>query len=156
VGSTAHFLEIAYFAPGGMTCRSAQTSTDWLNARQHRRLRSTSARPVPSITVVPEHTFNGVRLSVPTAFGIVATHWPLARLSVGENGVELISGLPLRSEWYSPLNEIASVMVEGHSVVFARADGGTASFSFFSWKHEAIVAALVECGLQVEHVEGVA
>jgi hypothetical protein len=97
----------------------------------------------------------GVRLSVPTAFGIVATSWPLARISIGENGVELISSFPLRSDWYSPLDEITSVKADGHSTLIARADGSIASFRFFSWNHDAIVAALLECGLQVEHVDTV-
>jgi hypothetical protein len=97
----------------------------------------------------------GVSLSVPTAFGIVATGWPFARISIGEDGVELIARCPLRSEWYSPLDEIAFVKADGHSALVARADGGTASFRFFGWTHDAIVAALVGCGLQVEHVDKV-
>jgi hypothetical protein len=70
--------------------------------------------------------------------------------------VELISTLPLRSEWYSPLGEITSVKTDGRSALFARADGSTACFRFFSRNHDAIVAALLECGLHVEHVETVA
>jgi hypothetical protein len=97
----------------------------------------------------------GVRLSVPTAFGIVATGWPFARISIGEDGVELIARCPLRSEWYSPLDEIAFVKADGHNALIARADGGIGCFRFFSWNHDAIVTALVGCGLQVEHVDEV-
>jgi hypothetical protein len=99
--------------------------------------------------------FMGVRLSVPTAFGIVATSWPFARISIGEDGVELIARYPLRSEWYSPLDEIAIVKADGHSALVARADGDIARFRFLSWNHDAIVAAFVGCGLQVEHVDKV-
>jgi hypothetical protein len=66
--------------------------------------------------------------------------------------VELIARYPLRSEWYSPLDEIAFVKADRHSALIARADGGIAWFRFFSWNHEAIVAALVECGLHVDNV----
>lgn len=102
-----------------------------------------------------QHTFIGVRLSVPTTFGILATGWPFAQISIGEDGVELIARFPLRSEWYSPLDEIALVKADGYRALFARADGSTASFRFFSWNHDAIVAALVGCGLPVEHVDKV-
>jgi hypothetical protein len=97
----------------------------------------------------------GVRLSVQTPFGILGTGWPFARISIGQNGVEFISILPLRSEWFSPIDEIISVKADGHSAIFARADGGMACFRFFSWKHDAIVAALIECGLNVEHAEAI-
>jgi hypothetical protein len=106
--------------------------------------------------VVTQHTFTGVRLSVLTAFGVVATSWPFARISIGEDGVELISTFPLRSEWYSPLDVITSVTADGHRVVFGRTDGSTACFRFFSWSHDVLVSALVECGLRVEHVDNVA
>ena len=99
--------------------------------------------------------FMGVRLSVPTAFGIVATSWPFARISIGEDGMELIARYPHRSEWYSPLDEIAFVKADEHSALISRADGSIACFRFFSWNHDAIVAALVGCGLQVEHVDKV-
>ncbi len=102
-----------------------------------------------------QHTFTGVRLSVPTAFGVVATSWPFARISIGENGVELISTFPLRSEWYSPLDEITSVKADGHRVLIGRTDGGSACFRFFAWSHDVLVSALVECGLRVEHVDNV-
>jgi hypothetical protein len=97
----------------------------------------------------------GVRLSVPTAFGIIATGWPFARISIGEEGVELIARCPLRSEWYSPLEEIAFVKTDGHSALVARSDGSTACFTFLRRSHDAIVAALVGCGLRVEQVEHV-
>jgi hypothetical protein len=97
----------------------------------------------------------GVRLSVPTAFGINATGWPFARISIGEDGVELIATFPLRSEWYSPLDEIAFVKADGHRALIARADGGTACFRFFGWNHDAVVAAFAGCGLRVEHVDEV-
>jgi hypothetical protein len=99
--------------------------------------------------------FMGVRLSVPTAFGVVATSWPFARISIGEEGVELIARYPLRSEWYSPIDEIALVKADRHSALIARADGSIAWFRFFSRTHDAIVAALAGCGLQVEHVDKV-
>jgi hypothetical protein len=102
---------------------------------------------------VTQHTFIGVRLSVPTAFGILATGWPFAQISIGEAGVELIARCPLRSEWYSPLEEIALVKADGHCALFARADGSTSCFRFFRWNHDAIVNALVGCGLQIEHVD---
>jgi hypothetical protein len=98
----------------------------------------------------------GVRLSVPTDFGINATGWPFARISIGEDGVELIATFPLRSEWYSPLDEIAFAKADEHRVLIARADGSTACFRFFRWKHDAVVAAFAGCGLQVEHVDNVA
>jgi hypothetical protein len=123
------------------------------SARHHHRLSSTCSRPVASIGVATQHTFMGVRLSVPTPFGAVATSWPLARLSIGDHGVELISSLPLRSEWYSPIDEITSVRVDARSALIARDDGGTAYFRFFRWNHDAIVVALLDCGLQVEHVD---
>ena len=69
--------------------------------------------------------------------------------------MELIARYPLRSEWYSPLDEIAFVKADRHSALIARADGGIACFRFFSWNHQAIVAALVGLGLQVEHVDKV-
>jgi hypothetical protein len=97
----------------------------------------------------------GVRLSVPTAFGINATGWPFARISIGENGVELIATFPLRSEWYSQLDEIAFVKADGHRAHIARVDGSTAYFRFFSWTHDAVVAAFTGCGLQVELVDTV-
>lgn len=121
----------------------------------HPQVRSTFSRLVASISVDTQHTFTGVRLAVPTAFGVVATGWPLARISIGENGVELISSFPLRSEWYAPLDEITSVKADRHSLRVARADGSTALFRFWSWTHDAIVDALVDCGLQVEHVDKV-
>jgi hypothetical protein len=95
----------------------------------------------------------GVHLSVPTTFGIIATSWPFAGISIGEDGVELIARCPLRSEWYSPLDEIAFVKADGRSALIARADGSIARFRFFSWNHDAIVAAFVGCGLPVEHVD---
>jgi hypothetical protein len=107
------------------------------------------------MSVATQHAFMGLRLSVPTPFGVVGTSWPLARISIGENGVELISSLPLRSEWYSPLDEITSVKADGHSALITRADGSVGCFRFFSRNHDAIVAALLECGLQVEHVDTV-
>ena len=106
--------------------------------------------------MVAQHTFMGVRLSVPTAFGILATGWPFAQISIGEDGVELIARFPLRSEWYSPLDEIALVKADGRCALFARTDGSTACFRFFSWNHDAIVTALVGCGLHVEHVDTIA
>ena len=102
-----------------------------------------------------QHTFMGVRLSVPTTFGIIATGWPFARISIGDDGVELIARFPLRSEWYAPLDEIAFVKADGQSALIGRADGGSARFRFFRRNHDAIVAALVGCGLQVEHVDKV-
>ena len=99
--------------------------------------------------------FMGARLSVPTAFGIIATSWPFARISIGEDGVELIARYPLRSEWYSPLDEVAFVKADRRSALIARADGSIACFRFFSWNHDAIVAALDGCDLQVEHVDKV-
>ena len=100
-------------------------------------------------------TFSGVRLSVPTAFGILATSWPFARIAIGEDGVELIAILPRRSEWYSELGDIISVKADGQNLLIVRADGGTARFRFWSRDHDAIVAALVECGLSVDHVESI-
>ena len=100
-------------------------------------------------------TFSGVRLSVPTAFGILATGWPFARISIGEDGVELIAILPRRSEWYSKLSDIISVEADRHNVLIARADGGTARFRFWNRDHDAIIAALVECGLSVKQVENI-
>ncbi len=97
----------------------------------------------------------GVHLSVPTAFGIIATSWPFAGISIGKDGVELIARCPLRSEWYSPLEEIAFVKVDGRSALIARADGSTARFRSFRWNHDAMVVALAGCGLHVEHVEHV-
>ncbi len=117
---------------------------------------STYSRPLASISVATQHTFAGVRLSVPTVFGVVATSWPFARISIGDNGVELISSFPLRSEWYSPLDLISSVTADGQRVLFGRADGSTACFRFFSWSHDGLVSTLVECGLRVEHVDNVA
>jgi hypothetical protein len=102
-----------------------------------------------------QHTFMGVHLSVPTVFGNITTSWPFARISIGDDGVELIARFPLRSEWCSPLDEITFVKADGHSALVARADGGIARFRFFSWNHDSIVAALVGCGLQVEHVDTV-
>ncbi len=69
--------------------------------------------------------------------------------------MELIAILPRRSEWYSQLDDIVSVKADGQNVLIARADGGTARFRFWSRDHDAIVAALVECGLYVEHVESI-
>ena len=100
-------------------------------------------------------TFSGVRLSVPTVFGILATGWPFARISIGEDGVELIAILPRRSEWYSQLDEVISVEADRQNVLIARADGATASFRFWNRDHDAIVAALVECGLSVKQVENI-
>jgi hypothetical protein len=97
----------------------------------------------------------GVRLSVPTAFGGNATGWPFARISIGDNGVELIATFPLRSEWYSPLDEIAFVKADGHRVLIARADGSSAYFRFFRWNHDAVVAAFAGCDLHVEYVDDV-
>jgi hypothetical protein len=105
--------------------------------------------------VVDQRTFSGVQLAVPTAFGLITTSWPFARISIGEQGVELIASWPLRSEWYSPLADITSVREDGHRVSFARNDGGSAYFRFWSWNHDEIVAALLECGLYVERVERV-
>ena len=102
-----------------------------------------------------QQTFMGVRLSVETTFGIIGTSWPFARISIGGDGVELIATYPLRSEWYSPLDEIALVKADGHSALVAGTDGSIARFRFFSRSHDAIVAALVGCGLQVEHVDKV-
>jgi hypothetical protein len=100
--------------------------------------------------------FSGVRLSVPTAFGILATGWPFARISIGEDGVELVAILPRRSEWYSQIDDIVSAKADGQNVLLARRDGGSARFRFWSRDHDAIIAALVECGLSVEHVEHIA
>lgn len=97
--------------------------------------------------------FSGVRLSVPTPFGILATSWPFARISIGENGVELISILPRRSEWYSQLDDVAWVEADGQNLLIARTDGRTARFRFWSRDHDAIVAALVGLGLSVKHVD---
>jgi hypothetical protein len=105
--------------------------------------------------VVTQRAFAGVRLSVPTAFGVVATSWPFARISIGDEGVDLISTFPLRSEWYSPLEAITSVKADGHRVLFGRADGSTACFRYFSRSHEDLVSALAECGLRVEQVDTV-
>jgi hypothetical protein len=112
-------------------------------------------RPVASSSVVTTRTFGGVRLSVPTAFGILATGWPFARISIGEDGVELIAILPRRSEWYSELDDITSVKADAQNVLLGRADGGIARFRFCNRDHDAIIAALVECGLSVEHVESI-
>jgi hypothetical protein len=106
--------------------------------------------------VVNRHTFTGIGLSVPTAFGVVATSWPFARISIGEEGVELMSTFPLRSEWFSPLDMITSVKADGRRISFGRTDGSTAFFKFFSWSHDVAVSALIESGLQVEHVDNVA
>jgi hypothetical protein len=95
----------------------------------------------------------GVHLAVPTAFGEITTGWPFARISIGEDGVDLISSFPLRSEWYAPLDEITSVKADGSKVRFARADGRTASFRFFSWNRDALVSTLLECGLRVDHID---
>ena len=69
--------------------------------------------------------------------------------------MELIAKYPLRSEWYSRLDEIALAKAEERRALIARADGSIACFRFFSWNHEAIVAELVGCGLPVEHVDKV-
>lgn len=105
--------------------------------------------------MVTQHTFMGVRLSVPTAFGVVGTSWPFARISIGEDGVELISILPHRSEWHAPLDEITSVKADGQRVLIGRTDGSSACFRFFSWSHDVLVSAFAECGLRVEHVDNV-
>lgn len=105
--------------------------------------------------MVSQHTFTGVRLSVPTAFGVVATSWPFARISIGMDGVELISTFPLRSEWYSPVTAITSVRADRHRVVLGRSDGSRAYFRFFSWCHDDLISSLVECGLRVEHADNV-
>lgn len=97
--------------------------------------------------------FTGVNFSVPTAFGEVTTGWPFSRISIGEDGVELISTFPLRSEWYSPLDEITSVKAAGSRIMFGRADGSSACFRSFGWNRDALVSTLVECGLRVEHVD---
>ena len=102
-----------------------------------------------------QHTFMGIHLSVPTAFGILATSWPFAGISIGEEGVELIARCPLRSEWYSPLDEIAFVKADERSALIARADGSLAFFRYFRRNHDAIVTALCGCGLQIEQVERV-
>jgi hypothetical protein len=104
---------------------------------------------------VKARTFSGVRLSVPTAFGLLQTGWPFARMYIGGEGVELIAVLPRRSEWYSQLDDIISVEADGRNVLFTRADGGIARFRFWTRNHDAIVAALVECGLSVKHVENI-
>ncbi len=70
--------------------------------------------------------------------------------------MELISSLPRRSEWYSQLDDVTSVKADGQSVLIARADGSTARFRFWSRDHDAIIAALVECGLPVKHVDKIA
>ena len=116
---------------------------------------SPSCRQLPSINVVTQHTFTGLRLSVPTAFGVVATSWPFARISIGEDGVDLISTFPLRSEWCASLDEITSVKTDGQRVRFGRRDGSIACFRHFSWSHDGLVSALVGCGLRVEHVDEV-
>ena len=116
---------------------------------------STCSGPVASASVAKARTFSGVRLSVPTAFGILATGWPFARISIGEDGVELIAILPRRSEWYSQLDDIISVEADRQNVLIARADGGIARFRFWNRDHDAIVAALVECGLSVKQVENI-
>lgn len=113
----------------------------------------TRSRPVASPCVATARTFYGVRLCVPTAFGIDATSWPFARISIGEAGVELISSFPLRSEWYSPLDEVSWVKADPQNVLIARVDGSTARFRFWSRSHDAIIAALVEYGLPVRHVD---
>ena len=106
-------------------------------------------------SVAKARTFSGVRLSVPTVFGILATGWPFARISIGEDGVELIAILPRRSESYSQLDDVISVEADRQNVLIARADGGAASFRFWNRDHDAIVAALVECGLSVKQVENI-
>ena len=116
---------------------------------------SPSCRPLPSFNVVTQHTFTGLRLSVPTAFGVVATSWPFARISIGEDGVDLISTFPLRSEWYASLDEITSVKTDEQRVRFGRRDGSIAYFRVFSWSHDDLISALVEWGLRVEHVDEV-
>jgi hypothetical protein len=103
--------------------------------------------------VVIQHTFTGVRLSVPTAFGAVATGWPFARISIGEDGVDLLSTFPLRSEWYSPLDAITSVRTDGHRIALRRADDSIAFFRFFGWSRDSLISALVECGLHVERID---
>lgn len=117
------------------------------------RLGLTKSRPVASTCVATARTFNGVHLCVPTAFGIIATSWPFARISIGEAGVELISSFPLRSEWYSQLDEVSWVKSDPQNILIARADGSTARFRFWSRSDDAIVAALVENGLPVRHVD---
>lgn len=67
--------------------------------------------------------------------------------------MELIAILPRRSEWYSQLDEVVSVEVDDQNVLLARADGGAARFRFWSRDRDAIVAALVMCGLDVKQVE---
>jgi len=104
-------------------------------------------------SVARARTFSGLRLSVPTAFGLLATSWPFARISIGEDGVELIAILPRRSEWFAELDEITSVTADGQNVLMARADGGIARFRFWSRDHDAIVTAFVESGVPVQHVE---
>lgn len=69
--------------------------------------------------------------------------------------MELIARYPHRSEWYSALDEIAFVKADERSALISRADGSIACFRFFGRSHDAIVAALVGCGLQVEHVDKV-
>ena len=115
--------------------------------------RSARTGPVTSVSVAKARMFSGVRLSVPTAFGILATSWPFARISIGDDGVELIAILPRRSEWYSQIGDIVSVKADAQNVLVARSDGGTARFRFWTRDHDAIVAALAECGLSVEQVE---
>jgi hypothetical protein len=104
---------------------------------------------------VVQHTFTGVRLAVPTAFGIITTHWPLARISIGEEGVELISAFPLRSEWYASLSDIDSVRSDGRSLLILREDGGTALFKHWNWSYGAIVTTFAGCGIEVIPVDEV-
>ena len=100
-----------------------------------------------------QRRFAGVHLSVPTAFGEITTGWPFARISIGEIGVDLLSTFPLRSEWFSPIDEITWVHASGHRLLFGRLDRRTASFRPFSWNRDAVVSALVECGLRVEQID---
>ena len=109
--------------------------------------------PVALASVPEARTFSGVRLSVPTAFGMLATGWPFARIYIGGDGVELIAILPRRSEWYSQLDEIVSVEADSQNILIARVDGGIARFRFWARDRDAIVAALVEWGLPVQQVE---
>jgi hypothetical protein len=70
--------------------------------------------------------------------------------------VELISTFPLRSEWYCQLDDITLVKADVQNVLIARADGSSARFRFWNRDHDAVVAALVECGLPVKHVNKIA
>ena len=69
--------------------------------------------------------------------------------------MELIAILPRRSEWYSQLDDIISVEADRQNVLIARTDGGTARFRFWNRDRDAIIAALVECGLSVKQVENI-